>query len=408
MLHFFRRMFQSRHGFVHCRKLFLPRIAVAIIVIALITSVAVSSVYVTSLNSSKLAGSNQEQGTLFSTSAQVGTSTVGPSTTSIGQSSSISTSSNFSSTSSSSSTTFTTNADYSFFLAPNLARIIALREWFMTPFNASDQKAGYDPVFGMIRGGYWGGGFQNGFVLIDSNLILAKSLDYFNALDGESTDIEGNMMHWLSNTTFVDPTTGQTATYSGNDRREIMFGNLEQCVMDDSGQVFYAPGFTPGDPVQITTALPTSCDSGSTGSMNIYAIQIELTYLEGNTNLAQQMFEATMSGWTPTSGTGLGGSVGGYFNNSFDGGNCKSSRTLGYWLEMARATGFWSLDAQSKTMAQQVMNELWAHQLPDGSVSVDYPGCGNDNRASPESSGLALVAFDPRVPLWFKPAVPSP
>jgi hypothetical protein len=52
-------------------------------------------------------------------------------------------------------------------------------------------------------------------------------------------------------------------------------------------------------------------------------------------------------------------------------------------------------------VALQVVDELWAHQNLDGGIAVDYPGCGNTSKSSPESTGLALLAFDPRVPGWF-------
>ena len=34
---------------------------------------------------------------------------------------------------------------------------------------------------------------------------------------------------------------------------------------------------------------------------------------------------------------------------------------------------------------------------------MNYPGCKNDLKNSVESSGITLVAFDPRVPQWFDP-----
>ena len=117
------------------------------------------------------------------------------------------------------------------------------------------------------------------------------------------------------------------------------------------------------------------------------------------------MFDATLRGWTPTPGTGIASSTGGYFNDTFDSGpdqgHCKSSRALAYWIEMARATEFWNSSSVSRQTAFQVTNELWAHQLPDGGISVNYPGCKNQLKDSGESSGLTLLAFDPRVPSWF-------
>ena len=299
------------------------------------------------------------------------------------------------------------STDSAFFLEPNVARVEATRQWFMSPFNFANEKVGYDPTYGLIRGGFWNGGFQNGFVIIDSQLLAAKTLDYFNSLHGLTTRIEANMRTWLANTTWIDPSNyNLSGKYQGNDRREIMFGKVLPCVMDDSGQVFYAPGHTLSDPIPVTTALTnfSSCTNQSNG-MNTFAIWIELYYLEGNINQAKSMFSQTVQGWTPTPNTGINGTTGGYFSDVFDSGpaqgHCKSSRALEYWIHMARATGFWNLNSQTRLMALQVMDELWAHQLPDGGISVNYPGCGNDRKSSGESSGLALLAFDPRVTQWF-------
>lgn len=297
------------------------------------------------------------------------------------------------------------STDYNFFIAPNLARIEAVRQWFMEPEDVANSKAGYDPTYGMIRGGYWAGGFHDGFVLIDTQLILASSLDYFNSVNGIHTDIQANLRQWLGNTTFTDPSNGAVGTYNGTDRREVLFGTAIICIRGDTGQVYYVNGHTLSDPIPMTTALPTSCTSDAPGGMNTYAPWIELHYLQGNVQDAQQMFMTTINAWTSTPGTGIGHTTGGYFSDTFDSGpdqgKCKSSRTLGYWIEMARATGFWDLNNQTRTIAAQVVDELWAHQEPDGSISVNYPGCKNDIKATGESSGLALVAFDPRVPSWF-------
>ena len=303
------------------------------------------------------------------------------------------------------STTKSTGAtDYNYFIASNLARIEALREWFMSPFNFAANKAGYDPSYGMVRGGFWGGGFQNGFVLIDSQLIAASTLDFLNAASGLNTSIYSDMQQWLTGQ-FIDPSTGATGTYNGTDRREIMFGMDLPCVASDSGQVFYVPGHTLTDPVPITTALPTGCTTPGPSAMPTYSLWIELYYLRGNMSTAEGMYQTVLNGWTATPGTGLGGTTGGYFSDLFDNGpdqgKCKSSRALGYFLEMSRATGFWNMSDQSRTIALETSDELWAHQNSDGGIAVNYPGCGNQTKSSPESTGLALLAFDPRVPAWF-------
>jgi hypothetical protein len=300
--------------------------------------------------------------------------------------------------------TFATS-DYAFFIQPNLARIELVREWFMSPFDLATNKAGYDPSYDLIRGGFWSGGFQNGFVLIDTNLIVANTLDYLNAKKGITSNITGSLAGWLTNTTFIDPSNNQIAVYNGQDRREIMFGTELPCVMEDSGQTFYAPGHTLSDPVPITAAIPTGCATTQPQSMNVYALWIELYYLEGKVSQAKQMFYNTINSWTSTPGTGINGTTGGYFSDTYDSGpdqgKCHSSRTLGYWLDMVRATGFWDLSQQTREISLQAMDELWNHQQSNGGIMVNYPGCGSPDKDSGESSGLTLAAFDPRLPAWF-------
>jgi len=271
----------------------------------------------------------------------------------------------------------------------------------MRPFTGVNGTYGYDATYGMIRGGQWSGGWKNGFVLIDSNLIVGTSLDYFNDLAGNPTHIAANVQTWLTNTTFVDPQTGAQGTYQGNDRREILLGHMVACVMDTSGQEYYAPGHALSDPVPITTALPTDCvNNPSNGAMSVLVPAIDLAYLDGDFAQALTMFNSTIGGWTPTAGTGVGSSTGGYFSYQLDGGTCKSSRTLALWIQAARATGYWDIDAQTREVAQEVQNQLWANQGSDGGVSGPYPDCSKYNPV-PESSGYTLLAYDPRLPTWF-------
>ncbi len=271
----------------------------------------------------------------------------------------------------------------------------------MSPPDPSIQKAGYNADMGLIQGGFFGGqGYQpNGYDLIDGNFIPAKSLDYFNSQAGSPTTIEATMRKWLGSQ-FVDPSTGMTVSYQGNDRRESLFGKQLDCIRN--GSLYYVPGHTLTDSVPIATEIPLDCTNPSKPlGMNTYSMWIEQYYLKGSADQAKQMFVNTVSGYTATPGTGIGGTMGGVFSDQFDAlSSCKNSRTLMYWIHMARATGFWKLSDQTRTMAQQIMDELWAHQLSDGGIRVAYPGCGSD-RASNESSGLALVAFDPRIPQWF-------
>lgn len=293
-------------------------------------------------------------------------------------------------------------ADYKFFIQPYVNNIELLRNWLMTPESDATLKAGYDPNYGLIRGGHWNGSWHNGMVLIDANLLTASTLDYLNTQKGISTNVLGSVRQWLDATTFTDPTgVNPPATYQGDDRREILFGTVLPCVNDTSGQVYYAPGHTSTDVDPIVTALPTTCHkSTTTAAMDVFAIQTALLYLTGQVAAAKAMFDQTVTAWTPSVGTGLGGTTGGEFSPPFDGAsNCHHTRNLGYWIAMARATGFW---INQQTITQQALNELWAHQVPStGGILVNYPACGSQVKDTGESAGITLLSIDPRLPGWF-------
>ncbi len=300
--------------------------------------------------------------------------------------------------------------DAAMFVAPNAARIENVRAWLMQPYNPGAQSFGYDNTTGMIAGGYWPGygafpnGYHNGVVLIDNNILLGRSLDYLNAQKGIKTTIDFNTRAWLSNTTFVNPKKGlQNGTYNGYDRREIFFGKSVPCVYVTGSQVWYAPGHLLSDPSPIVTALPSNCSQDSPNSLELFAPWIELDYIDHNYAQAQNDFSYTINNWTPTPGTGVGGSTGGYFSAILDPlAPCSTERVLALWIDAARATGYWNLNANSRTVAQQVVNELWGLQQSDGGIAASGggPGC-KVGQEIPEAGGEAILAFDPRVPSWF-------
>ncbi len=329
--------------------------------------------------------------------------------------------SNTTSTSQTTGTEANTSADSNFFIQPYTSQVAAVREWFMQPFRAVAGSFGYDSHLGMIRGGYWnastaggGNGWHDGFVLIDSQILGGATLDYLNAQRGITTNINGTFREWLSNTTFYDPTTGQTIRYDGQDRREALFGKIIACIQGTTSQSFYAPDHTMNGLAPITSAFPNGrCIDPSGMSMSQLGPQIDLSYSEGKYAQAYAYFTVTVNGWTPTTGTGAGGSTGGYFNDLLDSGsssgNCKNTRALAYWIEAARATGYWNLNSQTRTMAQQAVNQIWANQAPDGGMYVNYQTCTKTSvKQTAESSGVTLIAFDPRVPSWFKSNASKP
>ena len=311
--------------------------------------------------------------------------------------------------------------DYQFFIAPYQTEVENLRQYLMSPPNPSTAKIGYNAQIGLIQGDYLCGGYQPDATLDDPNMILGSTLDYLNSQKGVSTNIASTTRQYLQgqfNNTMPSGYSGCASTtasgnwtYQGDNRREFLFGTSSPyypsdvntgCVHTSSGYVFLV---SPSAPIVISseTSDDSSCATPSApAGMNIIAVYVDYLWLRGETTTATTLFDQTISAWTATPGTGLNGTTGGDFSSSYDGvGNgCRHSRVLYYWLQMARATGLWSSSPEVQTVAQQVVNEIWAHQNPDGSMMVNWPGCGS-TRDSGESDGLTLIAFDPRLSEWF-------
>src|SRR5579872_2700145 len=219
----------------------------------------------------------------------------------------------------------TSSADYQLFIQPNLANIELVRSYLMRPFQQGSTRLGYNSQYGMIEGGHWpnsctGVQFQicptpdggAGFVLVDNNLLIGSTLDYLNSLNGIQTNILGNTRSYLSQT-FVDPTNpGSTATYNGQDRREIFLGNSSpyfghiQCVYSGGTQSWYISSNNYNQPNTITTELPgvstpddhSGCDS-NTGAQSLeeFSPLVILTFEKGQTAQAQSMFLQTVAAW---------------------------------------------------------------------------------------------------------------
>lgn|SRR5579872_1266271 len=311
-------------------------------------------------------------------------------------------------------TTTSESIDYNFFIAPWVNQIESIRSWMMLPISPGatvsgvKKQFGYDSTYGMIRGGHWPNGaycnidpaYRNGFVLIDNNLLLGKSLDYLNAQLGINTTIDANCRMYLGQT-WEDQCSSETPTYNGQDRREVFFGKIVPCIYTGGTQTWYLPGHTVTDVDPITTELPgvgiSACASitGPT-TMESFAPYIELNYLQGNISTAQSSFMQTVDGWLPQSGTGFNGNEGGSFSSTLDPLSVStgraSIRALAIWLHCCRATGFWQGNSQVMSMAQQVMNQIWSNWIGSGSP-IDG--------GTPESNGEVLLAYDARVPSWF-------
>jgi hypothetical protein len=314
-------------------------------------------------------------------------------------------------------------SDRATFVTPHAAVVEAARAYLMAPPNDLERKFGYDPRVGLIRGGWYQGGWHDAFVLVNTNLILARTLDHLNAAAGQRTRIEANLRGLLAKP-FVHPTRAGTFRYDGSDRREIMYGKAVPCVRPSSDEVsigsaqeYYLRGHAPGDGRdEMVAALPsTDCypdlQPGQTRPMNVYALFVEYHHRAGRRELAKKLFEATLKDWTSAPGWGVKGSVGGYFSDAFDNAgeqgdgkkSCRSTRSLAYWLHAARVTGYWRLSNQARRVAQQVVQQVLAARHPDGGFGASYPGCmGQDydpgyrpSRVTGESTGLVLLALTP-------------
>jgi hypothetical protein len=327
----------------------------------------------------------------------------------------------------------TTTPDYLTFIAPYLSNEESVRSYLASPPNPTHQpfpKIGYNSAIGMIEGDYLCGGYKDDFTLIDPNRIAGFTFDYLNAQRGITTDVNSTTLSFL-HMDFNEryPSSAWAAsgcasrvpvpfTYTNNDRREFLFGKVtpaypddtRDCVRSTNGEVFLTPQISPPVPTEVPGSCIRAPTPTSPVAMNFEALYINFLWLRNigtDRSKATALFKSTLSGWTATSGTGLGGSAGGFFNSALDPGTCKSTRTLGYWLEAARATGLWDVSTKSRAVAHEVANQIWGNQNPDGSIKVGYPGpfittsgCSS-SRDSGESDGLTLIAFDPRVPYWF-------
>ena len=242
------------------------------------------------------------------------------------------------------------------------------RALMRAPDFAGGDTFGYDAVLGLVRGGNWDGGPKTGAVLLNAGLICGVALDYWNAKVGEPTNIEANVRQRL-----------EAFGYDGEDKREIFFGECPPTVRGSSGQVYFDG--------EIATALPEGPKReptpDRTGAMPALAAWIVLLDRQGQTEKARTLFKAAAAGWSD-----------GAFSDELDTGAAKSSRVLSYFILAARLTGFWR---EHRATVRQVVTQLWALQNEDGSIRVGYlPGQDiRTDRATPESTGLALLAITP-------------
>jgi hypothetical protein len=312
------------------------------------------------------------------------------------------------------------NTDASFFIDPYQNQMNRLVDWLNTPWQPAAQGFGFDSTFQLVRGGYWPGyndsglfdsqggrvfpnGYHPGMVLIDSNFILAKTLDFFNQQSGRTpSTVYNTCRNYLGATTFVNPAAGASPdmeAYNGFDRREIFLGKTSpfygeiNAVYQTASQIWYVPGHTLSSSNPIVTALPTVQVQNPTTDIEFFAPRILLEYLNDNISQAKSDFLSVINSWQPGCPGQIGAPFGGFY----------TSRCLSFTIAVARSckdvdgTPFWALPGV-QPIVQQIIESLWAIQQPDGGIPTSYyPAAGE----TPESTGEALLAFDPTLPSRF-------
>jgi hypothetical protein len=276
----------------------------------------------------------------------------------------------------------------------------------MKPYPNQKRTYGYDSNFGLIRGcnieGYtdaltgqaFSGGYNYGFVMIDSNLLCGRPLDYWNALKGSvPTQIEVTCRNWLSQTwtAYDELFNGKYATrsYNNDDRREALLGNKVPAIygFEGVGQHWYIPGHDNSNPPAIITEFPDTNKifSGmAPQKLEFLGPQICLAILQGDIQGAKSALDAVKVSFSN-----------GNFANVY---SQNLTRALSFAVGCARALGaaYWK---QDETTWKSIALEMWSWQGADGGVPTAYKTVPGGE--TPESCGLALWAFSPALPHWF-------
>jgi len=322
---------------------------------------------------------------------------------------------NSTSLASSTTATIVDTSDDQFFYERYANEVEGLRSWLMQPWSeAGSHTYGFDTNYQMVRGGNWPGytdaignsfndGYHPGMVIIDNNFQHGLSLDWFNSQKGISTQVNQTVRNYLNNTQFEDPAVGanpSSENYNGTDRRETFFGKLSpsygklSCIMDTASQIWYVPGHTLSDPDPVVTALPTVCLPSGPSPMETFGPKMLLEYMQGNIDQTTTDFLGVINSWQP----GTPGQLGAPYDTQF------KTRSLDFTIVVARCcmdstgTYFWQRPDVQPTL-QEIIDTLWAAQLANGSVAATYSP--NLVGSSPESTGEAMIAFDPNLPSRF-------
>jgi len=305
----------------------------------------------------------------------------------------------------------------------------------MTPYTLGSQHYGYDSTFGLVRGGNIQpspaidvpGGYNDVIVVIDNNLEGSYSLDYFNSaqsvlstvpgFQSVNTSIYANVRAILSEawlgiggcsapfTTYTYP-----ASFQLLDRREAEYGFIGPYASiletpgnhlggigsncGTQGQTWYLQRYdtlpTSATQPLIVTAFPSNQTIPSTGDLEELSFYIDEMYMQcvagtSSCSLWQNAYMNAMSQY-PFS----------------------VPRQALHFIQATRATQAWTMNnmtyngVSARTMLNNTINQIFASAVgPDGGLYQIFGRGASDQ--TPEPNFQAMIAFDPRMPLWFKP-----
>ncbi|HXQ92244.1 MAG TPA: hypothetical protein VN739_04505 [Nitrososphaerales archaeon] len=418
------------------RRLLSLAIIVVLTVVVGVTLLS-TSFLTTSLStiSTSTASSCANCGSTSSASGQTGTSPSLKTTTRSGTGITITSSS--SSTSYCQSQSCFNQQDYQLWVQPYLTQLEKIREVLMTPYTLGSQHYGYDSTFGLVRGGNIQpspaidvlGGYNDVIVAIDNNLEGSYSLDYFNSaqsvlstvpgFQSVNTSIYANVRALLSQTWLgiggcSAPFTTYTypASFQLLDRREAEYGFIGPYASTletpgnhlggigsncgTQGQTWFLQGYdalpTSATQPLIVTTFPSNQTIPSTGDLEELSFYIDEMYMQcvagtSSCSLWQNAYVNAMSQY-PFS----------------------VPRQALHFIQVTRATQAWTMSnmtyngVSAKTMLQNTINQIFSNATgPQGGLYQIF-GDGKSDQ-TPEPNFQAMVAFDPRMPLWFKPGV---
>ena len=325
--------------------------------------------------------------------------------------------------------------DYQLWVQPYLPELEKIREVLMTPYTLGTQHYGYDSTFGLIRGGNTQAspaigvsrGYNDAIVAIDNNLEGSYSLDYFNSaqsvlssvigFQAVNTSIYSNLRAILSKTwlgiggcSIPFTTYSYPSSFQLLDRREAEYGFIGPYASTivqpgnhlggigsncgTSGQTWYLQNYdlVPTSETQplIVTAFPSNQPINSTGGLESLSFYIDQMYMQcvigtSSCSLWQSAYLNAMSQYP-----------------------FPVPRQALHFIQVTRATQAWTMSnmtfngVSAMTMLQGAINQVFSNAVgPNGGLYQNYYGTGSDQ--TPEPNFQAMVAFDPRMPLWFEP-----